>query len=459
MTQTETPPAAETVAAVPWQAVLCIEGQPTGDGRIVLPGALSWRDLPRPLMFQRETPAGGLGGNPHAGAVIAGRIDRIWRDGSKIMGEGYFDTGADGVELARMTTDRTIRGVSVDLDEVSGEVTEDAPNGAFSEARIMGATCCPFEAIVGAEIWIATEALATQADGQPDVPPHEYVDSGDGTCEKCGQPASDPIHDGGAQAGVHLPADVLVAAGGPLLPPEAWFQDPDLPGPTPLTIADDGRVFGHAFLWDTPHRALPGRTPPHSPSGYSHFTTGSRRAACDCPDRGGQVEIPTGVITLGTSHASPSRTVSPREAVSHYEQTGLAAADVAMGEDEHGGWVAGALRPGVSDERLIELRGASLSGDWRFIGGRLDLVAILAVNTPGFPVPRTAFHVEQGRETALVAAGVVLPDDLDGWETRELVAALAHRLAQAEARIAYLEPIGRALSSTARAALIERLGL
>jgi hypothetical protein len=86
-------------------------------------------------------------------------------------------------------------------------------------------------------------------------------------------------------------------------------------------------------------------------------------------------------------------------AASHYDHTGTVAADVRAGEDEHGIWVAGALRPTLTDEQIRTFRAAPLSGDWRRIGGRLELVAALAVNTPGFPVPRT-------RARVLVASGV-----------------------------------------------------
>jgi 2'-5' RNA ligase len=72
----------------------------------------------------------------------------------------------------------------------------------------------------------------------------------------------------------------------------------------------------------------------------------------------------------------------------HYADTGRAVADVTIGEDRHGIWVAGKLRPGVSDADVATLRGSALSGDWRPIGGNLELAGILAVNNPGFLVDR-----------------------------------------------------------------------
>ena len=60
----------------------------------------------------------------------------------------------------------------------------------------------------------------------------------------------------------------LLAAAGPLRPPAEWFADPKLAGPTALTITDDGRVYGHAALWDVCHVGFANTcvTPPPSPS-------------------------------------------------------------------------------------------------------------------------------------------------------------------------------------------------
>ena len=87
-------------------------------------------------------------------------------------------------------------------------------------------------------------------------------------------------------------------------------------------------------------------------------------------------------------------------AVNH---TGWAAADVRVGEDHNGIWIAGAIRPTASDEQVRELMGSKVSGDWRRINGALDLIAIASVNSPGFPTVRAA--VTAGAVTALLAAG------------------------------------------------------
>ncbi len=107
-------------------------------------------------------------------------------------------------------------------------------------------------------------------------------------------------------------------------------------------------------------------------------------------------------MTLSGGHASLS--LSARDAVKHYDDTNSAVCDLAAGEDQHGIWVSGALRPGLSPEKVRAFRAASPSGDWRPINGKLELVAVCAVNVPGFPVA-SAMVAAGGMVTALVAAG------------------------------------------------------
>jgi len=77
---------------------------------------------------------------------------------------------------------------------------------------------------------------------------------------------------------------------------------------------------------------------------------------------------------------------------------------VVAGEDAHGIWVAGALRPDVTPSQIRAFRASSPSGDWRPINGRLELVAVCQVSVPGFPIAR-AITASGGVPGALVAAG------------------------------------------------------
>ena len=187
----------------------------------------------------------------------------------------------------------------------------------------------------------------------------------------------------------------VTAAGIPVKPPSGWFTDPGLGSATPLQISADGRVFGHIATWDATHIGMAGKvSPPKSRSDYAFFATG----VVECED--GSM-INTGQITLSGGHASLDASVA--EAVAHYDNTSSAVMDVTAGEDRHGIWVAGALRPDVDDIKLRAIRAASVSGDWRPINGNLELVAVCAVNVPGFPIPRA--KVASGQPVALVAAG------------------------------------------------------
>ncbi|MEJ2860546.1 hypothetical protein [Actinomycetospora flava] len=203
----------------------------------------------------------------------------------------------------------------------------------------------------------------------------------------------------------------------PVTPPDAWFDDPCLPGPTPLTVTREGHVLGHVAAWNTRHVGLPGHvTPPSSASGYRYYLSGQVETET------GRL-VSTGRITLGTGHADLAGNLTA--ASEHYDNTGSAVADVVCGEDAHGIWFAGALRPDVTPSQVRTLRASSLSGDWRPVGrGGLELVGVLAVNVPGFPTPRQAVTAA-GDVAAVVAAGVV-PRELDaGDRARRAAAVLA----------------------------------
>jgi hypothetical protein len=205
---------------------------------------------------------------------------------------------------------------------------------------------------------------------------------------------------------VGAPAVTLVAAAEPTKAPAGWFADPNLTGPTHLTITEEGRVYGHIAEWSTCHIGYDGVcvAPPQSHSGYSYFATG--RVLLD----DGSIAR-TGVVSLGGGHARDG--LRPKAAMEHYDSTSAAVADVCVGEDDHGIWAAGWIRPGTTEEQVIALRASDVSGDWRDVigNGDLEMVAALAVNVGGFPV-RVAVH--DGVQVSLVAAGML--------ETREVTA-------------------------------------
>lgn len=231
--------------------------------------------------------------------------------------------------------------------------------------------------------------------------------------------AENPLPSGIPFLGMVRETGAITAGVFPVRPPKQWFVNPRLGRLSGLEIGGDGRVFGHIASWSQSHIGMAGSVKaPKNKSGYAYYRTG----LCET-DEGEMVEV--GQITLTGGHAPLTADVT--NAVKHYDDTASAVMDVNIGEDAHGIWVAGALRPEVSDEQLRTLRASSVSGDWRPINGKLELVAVCAVNVPGFPIPRA--RVAGGQQMALVAAG-----------TAELVeAVLFHDAESAEAQVARLE--------------------
>lgn len=178
------------------------------------------------------------------------------------------------------------------------------------------------------------------------------------------------------------------------------FEMPEPDEITALTITADGRVFGHLAAYDSCHIGFAEIcvSPPVSASAYAYFHQGEIRT-----DAGA---LAVGKITLGTGHASLH--ASARAAAEHYDNTGSAVAVVRARDGALGPWLSGRILPGVTDDRVDELRRSGISGDWRGIrrnSTALELVAVLAVNVPGFPVPRTRALAASGFRS-LVAAGI-----------------------------------------------------
>lgn len=398
-------PAPETTDAgqmAPWRGPLAVEGKTTGDGREFAPGSLTWRDLPVPLRWNKED---SHGGEPHTVAVNVGRIDKIWREGDLVMGEGMLDLSTDdGQTVHNKIKGQFLRGVSIDADSIGDKDVEFVwPEGAgvdddgeddplallfatpekilFHAGRISAATLCDIPAFAEAYIALMDDDGAVVAGGTP------------------------AGAEGGGGYKVHTvkTRGALVAHGAEWKPPAAWFADPKLSLPTGIQVTDDGRVYGHAATWGACHIGQKDVcVQPPREEAHIYYMTGEVVTA-----EGSRVSV--GQITVGTGHAPLNMGAVP--ATEHYDNTGHAVADVAVGNDEHGIWVAGAIRPNAPADMIHALRAAGqVSGDWRRIGSSLRLVGLLAVNVPGFPVPKMSTRVASAAtgeevQTALVAAG------------------------------------------------------
>lgn len=421
----ELPPTGEPASAEPsgrWEGVIAREGEQTGDGRLIEDGALRWDDLPIPLRVAFKDVGG------HDGAEVCGRIETVERrDGGDIYATGTFDLGsAVGTEAYRQVSEQMSNGISIDTDDVAfrimakadlpkgSEPDPDSPDEApdepepetDSEGRIKVAAMSSSDEVTvieSARLRAAT-LVAVPAFATARIYAAEQVSSDQSPPERDENAASGAKPSSSADSHPASSRDALTAAAIPTAPPEAWFKDPALTGPTALVIEEDGRVYGHIAAWGTCHIGQIGKCvePPTSPSNYAYFRTGALQTA-----EGTSVAV--GHLTMDTGHAGARD--SANQAAAHYDNTGLVFADVAAGEDAYGIWVAGSLRAGITPDQVRVARSAPISGDWRTIRGSLELVGALAVNVPGFPVPRPQGLLASGEVKSLMASGVVAHDD------------------------------------------------
>lgn len=444
-----------------WVSDLCFSDE-TGDGRNFSTCTWTSRDPSTsvvPLMLQTVTEFG------HFGAELAGYFEAIDNlgAGTNPTGRGRFYDSEVGVQFRDMLLEGRRFGISVDpgavaVEEECLDVDDDGWCVAwqlnFIEYEIIGATGTPFPGFATAAIWLdGAPAEAADDDGEEAVAAAgAHADGGPACCASCAtaRRASAPVVRVLEGRGPRQ-AYTLVAGGAAqdqlIRPPRGLFSAPSFDRITALRIDDPddgGWVRGHLAPWGQCHTGYLNRCveTPRSLSGYAQFRTGY------VVTLEGD-EVATGPLTIGTGHAD--RTLSFRGAVDHYDNTGTAVADVIAGEDDHGVWVSGVLRPGVTAEQVRTLRASALSGDWRPMGAGLELVAALAVNSPGFPIARID---ENGKVQALVAAGalaVVAQDDPD----HDRFAHLERRLADAERALA--APHRTRLQTMRREALRARL--
>lgn len=503
-------------------------GVPTGDRRLIMPDAISYRTLPIAYRWQEFDAPG------HDGAVVVGAVDQIEIDPVTGNVSGYGELADEAIipevkrvkELMRLG----VLGISIDPGEVIAEQTGDGwtlfhkyeissftalPIPAFADTRVMlvdEMDMIPAPAEVDVEIerdceddtvvpegedWMYALTASVRSEGWADMPVYPADTEWDGSAaadrvlawasdgdvvdwDKYKQAflyqdsEADPETKGaygfgiadvteghlsivpkgvyavagalsGARGGTTIPeADqaamktalagiykhMATALDDPSIeapfslesltacaaerPPAAWFADPKLTGPTPITITADGQIFGHIGLHGQKHRGLPGEVSiPKSMSGYREFLLGGTVTA------EGTV-VPTGKITLGGGHADASLGAQP--AVAHYDDVSTTVAVVSAGDDRFGVWVAGAIKAGTTDTQIDDLLQSPPSGDWRRDQlGHLELIGVHSVNVPGFAVYRVNADLQSGDVYALVASidfSQVEPErvtfDLDG---------------------------------------------
>lgn len=120
MTSTPSSP----LAPLTWTGIIAIEGEPTGNGRLIANGALSWPDHPLPLTNEID------------GAEV-GTVEEIWRDGDLIRAKGTIKDDSFGY----------IHSVGVSLEDPQAEGDFDGGFSVVTKAAIREA------AIVAAAAW------------------------------------------------------------------------------------------------------------------------------------------------------------------------------------------------------------------------------------------------------------------------------------------------------------------
>lgn len=439
-----------------WRGVLTVEGEETGDGRLIVAGATEWPDPPLPLSWLQQEQHGDL----LAGGVQVGTIDTIARTGNDITATGAIDDeNPDGAELIRRleagsASHGARQGLSIDPDnwavelidttmdetdaeevvmllasgsgaiprrtltaaagdpdpgegtgvllftDASGEILE-----RYTRLRIRGVTACAVPAFAGAYLELEGEA-AVEGEAAPEAEPARViVSSAAARPPRAYFEIPEPTPEMSGMVDVYgMPAQELLV------------EQPDGGLAVPMVLTEDGRVFGHAARWGQCHVGYLDDcvTAPMSNAAYAHFHHGS----VTCADGS---NIATGPLSANCDHAA-GHLLAP-EARDHYAHSGMAWADVRASNGALGVWISGALRPGLTEDQLRVLRASSLSGDWRRIGVDLEFIGALAVNVPGFPIAREAVyasgmrmpraslaasaHVNDGQVMSLVASGVV----------------------------------------------------
>lgn len=348
-------------------AVLARLGTPTGDGRILSPGGITARDLPLPLSWQEKSAPG------HDGSVVIGRLETIEFHQDMITGSGTLLEVPDAWQ-AETLIEAGVIGPSLDLADDITYVVDENERTIITNAVFGGATLVPIEAF--ASVSITLDPLP--APDMPREPSQEDMDW------------------------------VLASAAAQQLPPLEYFTRPA--EVAPLTVTGD-RVSGYIATWGTCHVGLPGcTTAPRTHTEYAHFLRKEQETVDG-------VTVPVGVLSVGGGHADPKLGLVP--ALSHYDDVGTAVAKVFAAEDEHGIWVSGWVLPYADPVRVQQLSDLDVSGDWRKSGSNLELIAVCAVNTPGFPVLRKVhFSLERGGQSTLIGQFKVsretIPDGASG---------------------------------------------
>lgn len=352
-------------------SVLAVIGTQTDDGRMFADDIkLEFRDFPLPLMWCKQSSGG------HFDAYTVGVIESAEVSGKEVIGSGYFLGSEEALEAAGQA-EHGVTGPSVDLGSVDWELRDGDGNQITEEDYWDNPDMELVQVVLAAKVLAAT-LVSTPAFGQTSITLGEMVERGEDALV----------------AAAALPKPGLIDV--PVYPAE-MFADPGFDGPTLPHITEGGRIQGHLAAFNVCHTGIQDACviAPRSQTDYAWFHTAPAVKTADGP-------VKVGRLTVGGGHAGPRLSAGP--AIAHYDDAGTCFALVHVGEDAHGIWFSGVSAPGATPEQVAAGLAAPLSGDWRNVGGNLELVAALAVNTPGFPIIASGATDERDEQIALVAS-------------------------------------------------------
>jgi len=415
--------AADPAGRIPVEGPMVVEGDNTGDGRLIEHGAVYWDGvLPIPIIFDRED-------SKHDGPTIGAITNIERRDNGVIWGLGYLSATDDPVTQSIITraTELLAEGaVGVSLRFDSEEVEVRVKRSLMEETEV------EIEIEVGDDMEVDDDRVVVARYSADDA---IYAF----TSARVRHLA---IVDTAASSSARLSITGAVAASGLVgewSGREIWFNDPGFGDYSvdarlrydpdraawscpPTLDHETGRVFGHITPQGICLRGRPDRcvTPPDGD------LEGFMRA--HAPAAGG---LRTGVICVGGGHCGVG--IGAAEATIFYDNTGRAVADVRVGKDRYGIWFAGMSRPGAAQEDLYAFCSSDVSGHWEYTkSGRMTLTGLPAVNVGGFPKGWMTY-AEFNRGLAASAA-LSIEDGCSSWEalTCEIDSSVDQRLARIE---------------------------
>lgn len=312
--------------------------------------------LPMPLKWQPRAVPG------HDESVTVGVIEKLDMRPEGIFGLGYLMDDSPHLADVEREIEHQVTRPSAELGVRSAVLADAGGNPITPEtaAQMMDG---------GAQIierWDGVEMMSASLVSVP-----EFRDTWITVAD--GEPATDMS-----------PQMALVAAAKnarivePARYPAEFFERPVLDSTPPVHVTAQGRVQGYLALHNSTHRGSPDipRTPYRSHNGYADF----HQSTADL-DNGEQLAV--GRLTVGGGHGPVGK--GARAALAHYDDVSTCWAYVRAWDDEHGILVSGAIHF-AADEDMVRLAlGTPHSGHWeRVAGGKPELIAAHAVNSPGF---------------------------------------------------------------------------